>query len=333
VSGERIETDEPFSQMDQEQASEWARRDEAPDRPPTNLAEEAPEGDASPRRTPSEGRGDRPPRARPAAPAREQEPTGVPVALVAVVGLALLAGGGWLVLSMLRGGGETEAVVEKVVDPPVTIPDIPPELEPRMREVARLALTDWVVQVRDSLPVLRGIPAEPDAAWLGSRYLADAGEFPGVAEYWAMLDRYAGEILDREQDFFVAAYEARLIDSTAVAEPDPDDAVLVDRAGAGFLAGRPERRTVYRQLQAVIDAATDLHRFLVENQDRIDYEPHPEGDPVLEAVPETADLGDEMWDRVDGITAALDRLGALDKVTTERLLFLVTGKIEQIGVH
>ena len=40
-----------------------------------------------------------------------------------------------------------------------------------------------------------------------------------------------------------------------------------------------------------------------------------------------------MWGRVDGITTALDRLGALDKVTTERLLALATAKFEAIGVR
>ena len=90
---------------------------------------------------------------------------------------------------------------------------------------------------------------------------------------------------------------------------------------------------MYRQLRAVIDAATGLHEFLVENEDRIDYQPGPERDPVLEAVPESSQLGDEMWGRVDCITTAQDRLGALDKVTTERLLALATSKFEAIGVR
>jgi len=56
-------------------------------------------------------------------------------------------------------------------------------------------------------------------------------------------------------------------------------------------------------------------------------------DPVLEAVPATPELGKDMWDRVDSITQSLDALGALDLVTTERLLGLFAGKLRAIPIR
>jgi hypothetical protein len=69
-------------------------------------------------------------------------------------------------------------------------------------------------------------------------------------------------------------------------------------------------------------AALSLHTFLEANEGDIDYEPASGGlsrDPVLEAVPASEELGDEMWARVGEITDALDALGLLDRVTTDRL--------------
>src|SRR5687767_8228028 len=154
-----------------------------------------------------------------------------------------------------------------------------------MREVAQLALADWIVAVRDSLPVQQGIPLEPDAAWLGSEYMSDASQFGSVAEYWREMSAYVTGILADEQELYESFLDTRLLDSLNVS--DPNAGVLKARAAAGFQAGRPERRAVYRQLRTVIEAATDLHEFLVENEDRIEYQPGPERDPVLEAVPET----------------------------------------------
>ena len=84
----------------------------------------------------------------------------------------------------------------------------------------------------------------------------------------------------------------------------------------------------------LVTAALDLHTFLMENASQIDYEPAAGGvsrDPVLEAVPKTKELGTEMWSRVDRITAALDSLGTLDKVTTERLTAVLFDRIRRAG--
>jgi hypothetical protein len=161
--------------------------------------------------------------------------------------------------------------------------------------------------------------------------MADASRFASIAQYWTGLDGYVEGLLADEQTIYEGFLDARLVDSLGVR--DPNAQILKDRAAAGFQAGRPDRRVVYGQLGTVIDAAAGLHEFLVQNEDRIEYRPGPERDPVLEAVPETAQLGDDMWNRVDGITTALDGLGALDKVTTQRLMGLAVDKFQQIGVR
>ena len=93
---------------------------------------------------------------------------------------------------------------------------------------------------------------------------------------------------------FVSLYQAGL-DTTGVTGPEAD--LLVERARAGFQAGRSERRAVYRKLGAVVDAALGLHEFLLANEDRIQYDPAlgSSRDPVLEAVPDTPELGNDMW--------------------------------------
>jgi hypothetical protein len=161
--------------------------------------------------------------------------------------------------------------------------------------------------------------------------MSDASQFRSVAEYWREMSAYVNGILADEQEIYESFLDARLLDSLAVRDPNAD--VLKARAAAGFQAGRPDRRPVYRQLRTVIQAATNLHEFLVENEDRIEYQPGPERDPVLEAVPATRELGDDMWSREDDITTALDGLGAIDKVTTERLMGLAVGRFEGIGIR
>jgi hypothetical protein len=110
------------------------------------------------------------------------------------------------------------------------------------------------------------------------------------------------------------------VDAEGLAEIDR--ALVVERGVAGFQAAARDRSLVYGQLEEVATAALSLHGFLESNEANIDYEPASGGlsrDPILEAVPVNEELGDEMWSRVGDITDALDALGLLDRVTTERL--------------
>ena len=245
----------------------------------------------------------------------------------------LLVGGGWFGWNSFRTRESTQAAAPEEIDPPVTIPTIPAELEPRLQAVAAAAKTDWLAALRTQIPSDRGLPIEPAREWLGSSYLADASLHASVGEYWGALSDYLADIQDRDEEMFVSFFRARL-DSAAVTEPDAE--TLGNRARAGFQAARPDRRVVYRRLGAVIDAAMGLHEFLVTNEDEIEYDPASGGssrDPVLEAVPATPELGDAMWDRVDRITESLDALGALDRVTTDRLLELFVAQLGAVEIR
>ena len=240
----------------------------------------------------------------------------------------ILVGGGWFGWSLFHSRPPAEVAVEEV-DPPVTILPIAAALEPRMREITDSAKLDWIAALRIQLPAEKGLPVEPDREWLAGTYLADAGSFASVEQYWRALGGYLTDVQAREEAMFVAAYEARL-DSARVSGPDAER--MLNRAWAGFQAARPDQRVVYGQLRAVIDTASGLHEFLLANEDDIRYDPAGR-DPILEAVPATAELGRDMWDRVDQITGSLDRLGALDRVSTDRLLELFLAKLETVAIR
>ena len=275
-------------------------------------------------RTGDERRRAAPPPRPTARPAR----SGVPAGVVGGILLLLVAGGGWFGWSLLqdrRGAAEVE-------EPAVAIPQIPAELEPRFRELSDAALAATLAEARD-LGEERELPEEPPARWLSGEYMANAGDFAAVATYFEALRGWLGAVRGSDSIAFAAAFAAAA-DSAGIAGEEAE--LLRRRALAGFSAAGRERRDVYGDLADVLDAATSLHAFLLENQDQIDYEPAASGmsrDPVLEAVPATSAIGDEMWDRVDRITAALDELGALDRVTTELLVDVVLRRIEAAGVR
>jgi hypothetical protein len=113
---------------------------------------------------------------------------------------------------------------------------------------------------------------------------------------------------------------------------------LEERAVAGFRAALPQRDAAYDRLADVFRAAISLHEFLLANEENIDYEPAAAGisrDPVLEAVPLTKQLGDDMWGRVDGITAALEAMGALGEragVSTQGLFEVTYRRLAETSV-
>jgi hypothetical protein len=141
-----------------------------------------------------------------------------------------------------------------------------------------------------------------------------------VPEYWRSILRYLSAVEGAEDGLFSEALD-REIESAELSESDGE--LIRDRALAGWEAAASDRELVYRQLRSVATAALELHRFLLGNEDQIDYEPAAAGlsrDPVLEAVPSNEALGVAMWDRVAAITSALDSLGYLETINTEGLL-------------
>ncbi len=278
------------------------------------------------------GGGDRGPRSRPVSrPSGRPPRSGLPAGVVWGLVLLVVAGGGWFGWSFLQQ--RRSAVADAAAEPPpVPIPAIPAALEQPYRELSGRALQATI----DSLRVQasrRNLPAEPPARWLAGEYMARAGNFPGVATYFQALRGWLDDVQAADSALYSSVF-ASLADSAGVTGDQAD--LLLRRAQAGFSATGRQRRAAYASFAGLLDAAMSLHDFLLQNQDQIEYAPAAGGmskDPVLEAVPANPAVGNEMWSRVDSITTALDRLGALDKVTTDRLVDVLLTRVQGAGVR
>ena len=141
------------------------------------------------------------------------------------------------------------------------------------------------------------------------------------------------EVRSTDTGLFHEKYVAQVA-AAGIAQDTAD--MLTERADSGFVAARDGRIEAYNLMDDLVNAALDLHQFLVDNEVDIAYEPVGGGvsrDPVLEAVPATEALGDEMWTLVDGITGALVQMGTLDVVTTERLFAVLFDRIRRAGIE
>jgi len=248
-----------------------------------------------------------------------------------VVVVAVVGGGGFFGWQWFQGRS-TAAPVETATPalPPVTIPDIPAELLPQMRDLGEAALSGMIAELR----TMQGdfdLPAEPNQEWLAGVYLANASQFRDVQLFWEGIEAYLNRVRDVDTQVFHDQYVAQL--EAAALAPDTA-AMLLERADSGFLATRDDRFEAYRLMEDLVLAALDLHGFLLRNEASIEYDPAAGGvsrDPVLEAVPNTRELGNEMWGMVERITGALDALGTLDRVTTERLTAVLYDRIRRAG--
>lgn len=238
---------------------------------------------------------------------------------VAAIGVVALAAAGWFGWGLLQDDGGRAAG-----EADVQVPPLPERLQPTYEAVVGPA---WAATI-DSLRALGSdLPEEPSEEWLSGNYLANASSFEVVQSYWGAIRDYLVRIRREDESIFMTRLENRL-DSSGVAPPDRE--ILEERARAGLRAARPRREAVYGQLEDLVRASLDLHDFLVGNEASIDYEPAAAGlsrDPVTEAVPATESLGDRMWDQVAQITTALDNLGALERLSTDRLIGIVLEKL------
>lgn len=270
-------------------------------------------------------------RPKPGPPPRRRSRSGSGGVLVAVLALVVVAGGaGWFVLG--RGAAEAEVEPDPLPEVNVEIPDLPVALEPAMRSIADETRRSSLDALR-SHHTTRGVPAEPDQAWLAGVYLANASDYPGVESYWTEMGSYLRAMQAAEDSLFMAELARRMQASELTGE---DRERVEARVAAGFRATARDRGVVFQRARAVSEAALRLHTFLVDNEDRIAYEPGVGGlsaDPVLEAIPDTPELGETMWARVGDITQAMDALDFLDRVTTERLVDAIVQRLSEIEVR
>lgn len=322
----------------------------SPDAPPAWMEQEGPGGEdedegtmdfSSPaateepsepeRVTDDEGRAkERPqPRSRPSPPKRRRKfPTG------AVFGLLLLGGlgyGGWYGWGILQERLEARAAAAATpARPAVVIPDIPAELLPQMRDIGEAAIGDLIDELQD-LQASLGLPVQPRDEWLAGIYLANASQYPDVEEYWFAIDSFVDTVRAVDASLFHEAYLAR---ARRAGVDEETRGLLVERADSGFLATQDDRFEAYAQLDDLVNASLDLHQYLVDNGDRITYDPAVGGlsqDPLLEAVADDEAVSREMQSRMRRVAEALSALGTLDRVTTQRLSAVLYDRIRSAG--
>ncbi len=322
-----------------------------PTAPPAWMEQEGPEGmdvddgvmdfsaglddDDAGRSVASDAPGTRPDsESRPAAPTRPSRPpprrrpsrrrSAKPALFL--LAIAALGAAGWYGWQQLG-----DRIVPPPPRPPVVIPVIPAELEPPMRELADQALVAMFERIGSGAFGAEA-PEAPPEEWLAGIYLGNASDFEAVRAFWAGYRTFADRLRDEEFQAFHDAYAA-LADSTELeADVVP---MIVERADSGFLASRDSRMATYELLGSLSDAALALHDFLLLNEADIVYTPARgfSGNPVEEAVPATEEIGDRMWDLVEEITNALDRLGTLDRVTRDRLDGVLLARIRETGIR
>jgi hypothetical protein len=281
---------------------------------PAQRAAAAPAADA-----PSRPR--REPKDRPSTPKfKSQRSLAGPI--ITVVVLAALGLGGYRAWPLVQARLNPPEVP---VRPAVVMPSIPSELLPTMRSLAEGAIAAAIAEA-DAATIDATTPLEPDQQWLGGQYFADASQFPGVVAFWTGVDRFIDGVRAGEWQLY---HDKMLALASAQGIAADTTAMLVERADSGFVATAEAREAAYATVDRLVEASLGLHEFLIANEANIEYRPASTStaDPILEAVPNTTALGDQMLERVDQVTEALSEIVALDRVTRARLASGLTERL------
>jgi hypothetical protein len=168
------------------------------------------------------------------------------------------------------------------------------------------ALQDLVTEM-ERLQVARGVDRVP-SDWLEGLYLAEASRYPEVAAYWQHFAAYVEEMRAAESPLF---HRVLLLRLQAHDLSEAQISMRLSRGIRSFEVDRPRREAVYASLTALSGAAQALHALLVSREDEISYEPAARGlsrEPVTEAVPESAELRQELNRRLDDVLLAIEQL-------------------------
>ncbi len=212
---------------------------------------------------------------------------------LAVVGIGVLLGPDLVALAMGSGGAAEEGTT---IASPV-LPDTEEALAAR-------ADARFLGAVRGRIVSLPSIPSE----WLGGQYLANASEYPRIGEIWTAYLVRIREVRAREAELYSAAYLSALDDARVTGA---NRTLRLASAMSRFERESADRTGHYARVEELALAATGLHDFLVEREDRITYEPavgtRVSVDPILQAAgsdPETQALLEAALDRVlDALSA------------------------------
>ncbi|MDH3424538.1 MAG: hypothetical protein OEN00_16200, partial [Gemmatimonadota bacterium] len=198
------------------------------------------------------------PRNKPSPPKlRKQRNLALPLVIVVLL-LAVGVGGyaAWPLVSdrLSRvGGGPDQAVV---------IPPLADDLMPVMRSASEAAIGAVFEQARSGW--MSGQMQAPPTDWLAGIYLANASDYPEVTDFWEGMADLLGLVRAMDLASFDAAMRAEL---AARGTSAVQSQAIVARADSGFVAAAPDRAEAFDRFQSVIDAALQLHRFLVANQE------------------------------------------------------------------
>jgi hypothetical protein len=195
--------------------------------------------------------------------------------------------------------------------------ELPPDLE-ELANFLWLQLPGQIDLLVDSIRVEAGLPEAPPREWLSGFYLANAGQFESVVEFWETYRVFVEELASGDAELLQTA-AARVLEGRASGSPEaePGSSTPADRARLlAYVMARQERMRDarldrYLHLGRTAQAALELHGFLERNTDAISHSPAigrgVSSDPVLEAVIETPEVRREMEQHLDRIFEALDR--------------------------
>ncbi len=187
-----------------------------------------------------------------------------------------------------------------------------------MAERMQLLVMEALDGLIDSVRVEHELAAVPPPGWLGGSYLSTASDFNEVLEFWDGYDGFIRHLMEADEVLHLEAARRAWLDLPGHEWPDDPDVISDPRLDA-FLEEVVERYTLVEPIRqaryegrlGVAAAARELHDFLMEHEDRIEYAPALgrgiSRDPILEAVPGDEVTRRELDRQLDRLFIALDQ--------------------------
>ncbi len=228
-----------------------------------------------------------------------------------VVGLLVLVVGVAAWLALLPDQPDPRFEGDDAAAETVPRPDLPPPpagLEDESDEVLALIGAAFEV-VSDSLREEIGLERAPPRTWLSGFYLANAGQFPRIEEFWERYVVFLEELGARDE----AVYLGAVADALGTLDPldDGERERLQEYFQVRYEQQRDYREARYEHLAATARAAVQLHEVLEEHQSEIAYSPAVgtgvSADPILEAVIPEGHVRRDVEGALDRVFRALDR--------------------------
>lgn len=220
-------------------------------------------------------------------------------------------------------------------------PPLSRELWGVMETAGERAYGDVLAEFREEIPRL-DLPERPPQVWLEGVYLSSASDYTGVVRYWEGILRAVESVQEREDVLFRQHLNRRLSSAAGAAGGStgtlaPEDVPRMEEvARSEFQATASARDSAYLAVLDVATASLELHAFLLDREEDIAYEPYSDPgvsrDPVLEAVPASPALREEMNTRLDRVIDAILSSEMPRPVTTAGLFDHLLTELSRIPV-